>query len=64
MNEPYLEHPEIEWVNRTGYPSWNQPQYYECERCHEELSFEDIFEDEDYEMLCKDCLCELHQKAW
>lgn len=21
-----LEHPEITWIERTGYPSWLQPQ--------------------------------------
>jgi hypothetical protein len=22
---PMLEHPEIGWIERTGYPSWMQP---------------------------------------
>jgi len=21
-----LEHPEIAWIERTGYPSWEQPK--------------------------------------
>lgn len=29
MNMP--EHPEIQWIERTGYPSWMQ----EDERCEE-----------------------------
>ena len=24
-----LEHPEITWIERTGYPSWMQPK--ECD---------------------------------
>ena len=23
---PMLEHPEIGWIERTGYPSWMQPK--------------------------------------
>ena len=23
---PMLEHPEIAWIERTGYPSWMQPK--------------------------------------
>lgn len=26
-----LEHPEIGWIERTGYPSWLQPQPYSKE---------------------------------
>lgn len=23
---PMLQHPEITWIERTGYPSWMQPK--------------------------------------
>lgn len=23
---PMIEHPEISWIERTGYPSWMQPK--------------------------------------
>lgn len=26
-----LEHPEIGWIERTGYPSWLQPKDNDCE---------------------------------
>ena len=26
-----LEHPEIGWIERTGYPSWMQPGEEDCE---------------------------------
>ena len=38
-----LEHPEIEWALRTGYPSWMQPS--EDPDVDEE---EDDYEDEEY----------------
>ena len=36
-----LEHPDITWALRTGYPSWNQPieddyeEYEDEEECEE-----------------------------
>ena len=33
-----------------------------CDRCHEELDPDDIFEDDAYENLCFDCLVETHRK--
>jgi len=59
-----LEHPEISWVLETGYPSYNQPKELRCERCGDIIE-EEIFEDEDYEILCMDCLLDLHlSKNW
>ena len=26
-----LQHPEIGWIERTGYPSWMQPKDNDCE---------------------------------
>ena len=42
-----LEHPEISWIERTGYPSWMQDEdgdeddYYDDDR-----DLEDYYEDE------------------
>lgn len=55
------DHPEIEWAEKTGYPSWNQPHC--CDKCGEELG-EYVYYDLDYDNLCEDCLLELHRKAW
>ncbi len=33
-----LEHPEITWIERTGYPSWMQPT---CEDCNSDWDYED-----------------------
>ena len=35
-----LEHPEIAWIERTGYPSWMQP---------EQSDREDDFDSDDWE---------------
>ena len=32
-----LEHPEIGWIERTGYPSWMQREdYYDEDQAYEE----------------------------
>ena len=36
-----LEHPEIGWIERTGYPSWMQ------ERDDEDDDYDDILDEED-----------------
>lgn len=61
-----LEHPEVTWALETGYTSYNQPREIRCERCGDIIE-DEIFEDEDYEILCKDCLLDLHlnlSKNW
>lgn len=40
-----LEHPEIGWIERTGYPSWMQ----ENDGINEEDRADTCDEDEDYE---------------
>ena len=35
-----LEHPEIGWIERTGYPSWMQEQE-ETEGCDEDALYEE-----------------------
>lgn len=56
------DHPDIEWAQRTGYPSWNQPNPYVCEKCGEEIEFNECYEDENHEVLCDFCLLNLHRK--
>ena len=48
MND--LEHPEIGWIERTGYPSWAQPDEDDCDPYDADFE-EDVFydEDDDYE---------------
>ena len=58
------EHPDIESALRTGYGLYNQPKYYSCEICNDELNFDECYEDEEHEVLCEFCLCKLHQKVW
>ena len=35
-----LEHPEIGWIERTGYPSWLQEDGY-CEEFDEDRAYEE-----------------------
>ena len=56
-----MQHPEITWAERTGYPSWNQPQEIRCEACGEFIE-DEVYEDELYEHLCLDCLLKFHLK--
>ena len=57
------DHPEIKWCERTGYPSWNQPEVYHCSRCDDEIDGE-VYEDFGYEYLCESCLLNLHKKEF
>ena len=41
-----LEHPEITWIERTGYPSWMQ-ENLDCD-CDEDDDYDDDDELEDY----------------
>lgn len=62
VRDSILEHPEIRWVERTGYPSWNQPRYYYCEMCDDELTSDEVYEDVGYDCLCENCLLKLHKR--
>lgn len=42
MPRDMLEHPDITWCHRTGYPSWMQP--------HDEDGDEDDFRDDDADL--------------
>lgn len=39
-----LEHPEVTWALRTGYPSWMQPKDNDCE---DDWDYEDDIEEDD-----------------
>ena len=44
-----LEHPEINWIERTGYPSWMQEgdtEEYDEDSLYEERRERDLFEEE------------------
>lgn len=57
-----IQHPEITWAERTGYPSWNQPGgTVRCDKCGEVIDYE-VYEDEYHDCLCLDCLLKLHLK--
>ena len=56
-----LQHPEITWAERTGYPSWNQPSEIRCDTCGDIIE-DEVYEDEYHETLCLDCLLSLHLK--
>lgn len=62
VRDSILEHPEIRWVERTGYPSWNQPKYFNCEMCGDELTSDEVYEDLGYDYLCENCLLKLHKR--
>ena len=39
-----LEHPEIGWIERTGYPSWMQDtEDYDEDRAYEEARERELF---------------------
>ena len=59
-----IDNPEIEWCERTGYPSWKQPKEYHCESCVEDITDEPIYEDEEHDYLCEHCLMYRHEKRW
>lgn len=59
-----IDDPEIIMVERTGYPSWNQPESHYCEECGQCLDDEDMYEDDNHDYLCRECLCSLYEKRW
>lgn len=56
------DHPDIAETMRTGYPSHMQGKL-ECDRCGDEISPDEAYEDDNYETLCKWCLCDRHKKT-
>lgn len=59
-----LEHPEITWARKTGYPSFAQPKKYYCEVCGKDITDLDKYEDDRHKYLCEDCLLFYHKKDW
>jgi hypothetical protein len=58
-------HPEIDWIESTGYPSHLQPEPIYCEMCGEDISDEEyIYEDSYHNCLCENCLLKYHRKDW
>ena len=62
MADVLPDHPIVEWCERTGYPSFAQPEYFVCECCSDELAPEDCYEDEYHDVLCEYCLKKHHKK--
>lgn len=61
-----IEHPEITWIERTGYPSYaqyTQPTEINCEYCGEVIEEDDSYIDTYYDYLCEDCLLKLHRRG-
>ena len=56
-----LQHPEITWAEKTGYPSYNQPREIYCDRCGDIID-DESYEDEHYDCICLDCLMKTHLK--
>lgn len=58
----HIEHPEIKWIQRTGYPSYHQEPVIYCGECGEDITDDEWYEDEHHEFLCKTCLLFFHKK--
>lgn len=56
-----IQHPEIDWIERTGYPSYNQPKEIYCGECGKDITDSEVYCDETYDHLCKRCLLWLHK---
>lgn len=56
------DHPEIESLERTGYPTWAQDT--EPDRCCEcgRVIYGEVYECRTHETLCLECLKMLHAK--
>lgn len=58
-----IEHPEISWINNTGYPSWLQEDELHCCACGRKFDVcDDVYEDRLNDYLCLECLLRLHKK--
>ena len=58
----HIEHPEISWIRKTGYPSYDQPKEVYCQECGKDITDEVWYEDETHEFLCDNCLLYFHKK--
>ena len=57
-----MDHPDVIWCERTGYPRGNQPVEEFCEVCGVNMDSKTIYRDEEYECLCDRCLLERHER--
>lgn len=64
MREYVPDHPEIRWLQLTGYTSYNQPKDIYCDECGRKITWEKVYEDESHEYICEDCLLFFHRKDW
>ena len=62
IREHIPDHPEIVWIQRTGYPSFAQPKIIHCQECGRDITFENVYDDESHEYLCQECLLYFHRK--
>ena len=58
------DNPVIASYLKTGYPPNMNLNYYQCERCGDELNFDEVYFDNEHEWLCKYCLLSLHKKEY
>lgn len=59
-----VEHPDIVWCARTGFPLWFPDvmnSRVRCDNCGEVI-YGKVYEDRYHEFLCLDCLKSLHEK--
>lgn len=63
MRDIDLEHPDITYALKTGYPMWNQPKYFNCCMCGDEITSDEVYEDFGFDCLCENCLLKLHKKV-
>ena len=58
-----IEHPDIGWIMRTGYPAdmQSEPKIY-CEECGKDITNKPQYEDAYHDYLCESCLLYFHIK--
>ena len=62
MAEVDLQHPDITWIEKTGYPSDKQEKHHYCGECGRCLHNKEVYSDRLYAYLCRECLLMLHEK--
>lgn len=56
--------PIVQHIINTGYPPGEEPQPIYCDECGKDITDDDVYEDENHHLLCRDCLLMLHEKRW
>ena len=57
-----MNHPEVDYALRTGYPSYTQPEEEYCEICGMNMDSKTVYCDDTFECLCASCLLERHER--